>query len=221
MNSLRERYEKDHLFFLTLDPHDEQDQADMRSFAEAHFQETLETRIGKVEIIADLEGSLDGLDAYMMIKFHNGDEDRAVYFKDPGIWGFLSGMGPGEMHIYVGGADLEEALLSLKQKLGIGEQEVHEAPGLDDYSEVYVVNNPGGIDDRSASAIAELASRYDVEVEVTSVTTGKRANGKSIVELLGMGAKQQTPLIVKATGSDYQEFQKQMGDLINHGFYED
>ncbi len=62
------------------------------------------------------------------------------------------------------------------------------------------VQNAQGLHARPAYMLAELAGKYESKVEL--VKDGERVDGKSILSILTLGAKQGTELVLEAVGSD-------------------
>ena len=223
-NRLRERYEQEERFFLALDPSNAQDREEIESFAREHFPGSLETRVGDVEIVADIEATLVDLDAYVLIKYHDGEGEHAVYFKDtaaqdPALQKILRERGPGHVHVYVGGNDLAQALERLRAHLGIQEEQAAQAE-VDDHTRTYVVKNKLGIHARPSTLFVKEAGKYESKVTVTDTRTGKEVDGKSIIGVLTMGATQGTKIMVTATGPDYRQALDGIGGLIKAGFNE-
>ena len=53
---------------------------------------------------------------------------------------------------------------------------------------------------RPAGVFVQRAARYDAVVELTA--NGRRANAKSILEVLALGAEGGTELVIRASGDD-------------------
>ena len=69
---------------------------------------------------------------------------------------------------------------------------------------------------RPAYSFAETASGF--ESKITLVRNDTRVDGKSVLEILTLGATQGTEIVVEATGSDATEAIQQLSDLVHAGF---
>ena len=65
------------------------------------------------------------------------------------------------------------------------------------------VTNPQGFHMRPCATFAALASRFQAEVKVTR--EDRAANGKSVLDLMTLGAAQGSELIVEANGADCRQ----------------
>ena len=81
------------------------------------------------------------------------------------------------------------------------------------------VENRQGIHMRPATALINLANQYEAAIEISSPE--RTVNGKSIMELLTLGAAQGTPLTLRAEGNDAAEALEAIAKLIEGGFGED
>ena len=231
-NELRKRleewYNSGHEPYLELDLSKPEDKAAVRSFETTHFGESLEAHTDNVEITADLEGSLEDLNAFMLIKYHTeGQADKVVYvrassYDDPALKTMLAERGPGHLHLHVGGEDLEKATRRLSGYLGLSGEQVAGANAAEDHSMAYVIKNKLGMHARPSSQFAKLCQGYGEEttVTVTDKINGQEADGKSIIGLMILSASQGKELLVKVDGPDYQRKQEELGALINSGFGE-
>lgn len=81
-----------------------------------------------------------------------------------------------------------------------------------------VVANRQGIHMRPATAIINLANAFDSEIEISN---GERAvNGKSIMEILTLGAARGTRLTVSGRGDDAEKAVDAIVQLIEGQFGE-
>ncbi len=81
-----------------------------------------------------------------------------------------------------------------------------------------VVTNRQGIHMRPATAIINLANSFESEIEISN---GERAvNGKSIMEILTLGAARGTRLTVSGRGSDAERAVEAIVELIEGQFGE-
>ncbi|GEM_PF-1712721 len=68
---------------------------------------------------------------------------------------------------------------------------------------VQTVTLPKHLHARPAGQLAQLASRYqETAIEVLAAATGKRANGRSVLAIMSLGAVTGTDVTVTATGPD-------------------
>ena len=81
-----------------------------------------------------------------------------------------------------------------------------------------VVSNPQGLHARPAYMFAELASRFDCVVEL--VKDGERIDGKSILEIITLGAAQGTQLSIVASGPQAQDALTALAQLVAQGFHD-
>jgi phosphocarrier protein len=80
------------------------------------------------------------------------------------------------------------------------------------------VANPLGIHLRPADLIAKTVARYSSRVRVKC--NGQEVDGKSIIELLMMAARQGTEVLFTATGPDADDVCRELVALVNNGFGE-
>ena|SRR5947209_1463608 len=67
------------------------------------------------------------------------------------------------------------------------------------------ITNPQGLHMRPLQAFVEAAGRFRSEVYLTKDGGGERLNGKSLLNLLTMGAEQGTVVHLEVSGPDCQE----------------
>lgn len=80
------------------------------------------------------------------------------------------------------------------------------------------VINPQGLHARPAELIARLASQYRAEVAIVNGRT--RANGRSIIDILMLGAAAGTSLTVETAGEDADEALAALVQMIGQIFPE-
>jgi phosphotransferase system HPr (HPr) family protein len=80
------------------------------------------------------------------------------------------------------------------------------------------VVNPQGFHARPAHMFMKLATQYQAQVEI--LKGNERINGKSILDLLTLGAGNGTTLCLRAIGDDAQAAVDALSQLIESGFGE-
>jgi phosphocarrier protein HPr len=80
------------------------------------------------------------------------------------------------------------------------------------------VVNPQGFHARPAHMFMKLATQYQAQVEI--LKGNERINGKSILDLLTLGAGNGTTLCLHAIGDDAQAAVDALSQLIESGFGE-
>jgi phosphocarrier protein HPr len=78
------------------------------------------------------------------------------------------------------------------------------------------VSNPQGIHLRPAYLIAELAGKYESDVNLEKA--GQKVDGKSVLEIIGLAAANGTELNIHATGPDANEALDAIIQLFDQGF---
>lgn len=86
-------------------------------------------------------------------------------------------------------------------------------------SATYTITNKMGIHARPAADIAKLVGKH--KSEVTIATAAKKANGKSVLMLTTLGAKNGTEVTLTVSGEDEEEVFTQLDDMFKNHFYED
>jgi phosphocarrier protein HPr len=86
-------------------------------------------------------------------------------------------------------------------------------------SRVVVIRNEQGLHARPAELFARTALGFESQIAV--VRDDRRVDGKSIIDLLTMGATQGTELVVEATGNDAAEAVEALANLVESGFHVD
>lgn len=81
-------------------------------------------------------------------------------------------------------------------------------------SKVVVVKNKTGLHARPASNLVAFAKQFKCEIFITNGT--KKANAKSIINILTLGAKQGTELTVSAEGEGEADAVQKMVEFITN-----
>ncbi|KHE91139.1 MAG: phosphoenolpyruvate--protein phosphotransferase [Candidatus Scalindua rubra] len=80
--------------------------------------------------------------------------------------------------------------------------------------------NTNGLHARPATRFAEMANKFSSEIFVKTENK-EEVNGKSIIDLLTLGAKRGTELLITANGKDNELALDALEGLVNDGFNED
>jgi phosphotransferase system HPr (HPr) family protein len=83
---------------------------------------------------------------------------------------------------------------------------------------VVMVANPQGLHARPANLIVKLLSQFQAKIEI--IKDNERVDGKSILDLLTLGAPQGTNLIVEADGPDANSALEALAMLFASNFGE-
>ena len=86
-------------------------------------------------------------------------------------------------------------------------------------SATYTITNMMGIHARPAADIAKLVGKHKSDVTIATAT--KKANGKSVLMLTTLGAKNGTEVTLTVSGEDEEEVFTQLDDMFKNHFYED
>ena len=86
-------------------------------------------------------------------------------------------------------------------------------------SATYTITNKMGIHARPAADIAMLVGKHKSDVTIATAT--KKANGKSVLMLTTLGAKNGTEVTLTVSGEDEEEVFTQLDDMFKNHFYED
>lgn len=86
-------------------------------------------------------------------------------------------------------------------------------------SATYTITNKMGIHARPAADIAQLVGKHKSDVTIATAT--KKANGKSVLMLTTLGAKNGTEVTLTVSGEDEEEVFTQLDDMFKNHFYED
>lgn len=78
--------------------------------------------------------------------------------------------------------------------------------------------NENGLHARPATRFVETATKFASDITVTK--DGQEVNGKSVIEILTLGASAGTFLTITAVGKDAQEAVKALCNLIKKRFLE-
>jgi phosphotransferase system HPr (HPr) family protein len=81
------------------------------------------------------------------------------------------------------------------------------------------IRNPQGMHARPAELFARRAMQFESRIEL--VCESQRVDGKSILHLLTLGARQGTQLVIEALGPDAQEAVDALAQLVERGFAPD
>ena len=84
---------------------------------------------------------------------------------------------------------------------------------------MYTVKDEQGIHARPAADIAKLVGKHKSDVTIATAT--KKANGKSVLMLTTLGAKNGTEVTLTVSGEDEEEVFTQLDDMFKNHFYED
>ena len=86
-------------------------------------------------------------------------------------------------------------------------------------SKKFVVRHAGGVDANHAAQLVRLANQYDCDVHVEFGQ--KRADGKSIMNVMAACMKQGSELELQCSGPDEAEMLQAAAGLINSGLGEE
>ena len=82
------------------------------------------------------------------------------------------------------------------------------------------VRNLLGVHARAANILASVASEFEATVELENKATGRRADAKSIMQILMMAAGQGSELILHIDGTDQALAVAKLVELFARGFGE-
>jgi phosphotransferase system HPr (HPr) family protein len=83
------------------------------------------------------------------------------------------------------------------------------------------LRNPSGLHARPAALFVQTAGRFQSEIRVRNLTTGLPAvNGKSILNVVTIGALQGNQIAIHAEGADAQAALAALKALVEDGFGE-
>ena len=85
-------------------------------------------------------------------------------------------------------------------------------------SRTVTIQNEQGLHARPADLFVRTAMRFEAKVEV--VKGSLRVDGKSILDVLTLGATQNTELTLEATGNDAQAVLDALAELVESKFIE-
>jgi phosphotransferase system HPr (HPr) family protein len=83
---------------------------------------------------------------------------------------------------------------------------------------VVMVSNSQGLHLRPAGLIAKLAAQYQSKIELTRENS--RVDGKSILDIMTLGAPQGTSLVIEAEGPDAESALEALATLFASNFGE-
>ena len=86
-------------------------------------------------------------------------------------------------------------------------------------SRVIVICNPQGLHARPAEMLARTAQKFSAKIEIIRDT--QRADVRSIMDLLTLGALQGTELVLEAEGEDAAEAVEVLATMVEEGFSEE
>lgn len=82
-----------------------------------------------------------------------------------------------------------------------------------------ILQNKLGLHARPCSLLAKVASQFDADFKVNK--DDMEVNGKSVINLMMLGAPYKTKLELIADGNDEEEMLTKIIELIENKFYED
>ncbi len=80
------------------------------------------------------------------------------------------------------------------------------------------ITNEHGLHLRAASRLVQLAQQFQSDVRV--LWKGRVADGKSILDLMALGAESGTMLEFEVIGPDAEEAAAALHDLVENGFHD-
>lgn len=78
-----------------------------------------------------------------------------------------------------------------------------------------IVKDKVGLHARPAAVFVQVASKF--KSTVTLEANGKKAVGKSILQVLSLGAKKDDSLLIRAEGDDEADAVRSLSELISQG----
>jgi phosphocarrier protein HPr len=84
---------------------------------------------------------------------------------------------------------------------------------------VVTLTNPSGLHARPAALFVQAAGKYK-STTVKLVNEGKEIDSKSILSVMGLGAKQGTAITIRADGPEENEAVEALAALVESGFGE-
>ena len=82
----------------------------------------------------------------------------------------------------------------------------------------FVINNQFGLHARPATKFVSTVAESECEVEVTNLTSGHSANGRSIISMLMLNAPKGTKIKLEVTGKDQDKLIDALTSLIENNF---
>ncbi len=89
---------------------------------------------------------------------------------------------------------------------------------VDPNRRIVVIANEQGLHARPADLFVRLANRYEAEIQV--VKDDRRVDGKSILDILTLGAGQGSQLVIEAVGRDAEDALEALVALFEQNFAE-
>ena len=83
---------------------------------------------------------------------------------------------------------------------------------------IFTIRNRLGLHARAAALFVKKANEFDAEIWMEK--DGARVNGKSIMGLLMLACPLGSTIILSVDGSDEEDAFRQLGALLDEGFYE-
>ena len=80
------------------------------------------------------------------------------------------------------------------------------------------ITNVNGLHARPATRFVEIANKFGSEIKVSA--KGKEVDGKSVIDLLTLGAEKGIELVITANGDDAPEVLEALRGLISDKFEE-
>lgn len=87
-------------------------------------------------------------------------------------------------------------------------------------SRAFTVTNPQGLHMRPLSAFVEAAARFRSDIFLCR-GPDQRVNGKSILNLLGLGAEEGTELTLEVSGEDAEQAMESLWEVLHRSYDEE
>ncbi|MBU0614906.1 MAG: HPr family phosphocarrier protein [Nanoarchaeota archaeon] len=211
---------------IALDPARAQDRRVIDSFVAEHFAESVDAKVHGAEVFADVQNTLKGLEADVLVRYHDQKGDHAYYFEltaanDPSLASVVDGMVQnGEaVHLHVTGRDQLAALQRLTAYFAAPKYgDIRR--GQDYHTMVCAPKNKLGLHTRPASLVTRLASEYkDTTLDCYNPNTGTW-NPAGILSLLLLGAGTGKEVNFRAKGPHAEELLQKVNGLFQAKFNE-
>ena len=88
-------------------------------------------------------------------------------------------------------------------------------------SETVTIINQLGLHTRAAAKLVNLAAGFQSQIEMVRLDNGQKANCKSIMAMMLLGATCGTVIVLKITGEDADNARKAIVELIKNRFGEE
>lgn len=82
----------------------------------------------------------------------------------------------------------------------------------------FIIHNQFGIHARPATKFVSTVADYESEVNVTNLSSGAVANGRSIISMLTLNASKGTRIKLEVNGRDQDELIEVLSSLIQNDF---